>query len=225
MRNTALVLLLIAACGGSAAAQTPQSRWYIGAASGATNVITDQVTGGAVTPLSGLAGIRITNTFGLEIDLGTAIGEQSRERVGWRVSYAGPNATRDEIEQMAVTERIRTRSRQMFNGTVMLVWREANPRRVTAAVFVGPTWNRYAHAETSEIVRLPPGITAEQFARTLPPTGQRSKTLGGLTAGFNVPIAVTRDLRVAPEVSYTHGDMGDQHYHLVSVRAKLLWQW
>ena len=225
MRNTALVLLLVAASGGSAAAQTSRSRWYVGAAGGATNVITDQVNGGAVTPLSGLAGIRVTDTLALELDVGTAIGEQSRERVGWRVSYAGPNATREEIEQMAVTERIRTRSRQTFNGSVMLVWREANPGRVTAALFVGPTWNRYEHVETSEVLRLPPGITAEQFARTRPPARNRPKTLGGLTAGFYVPIVVTADLRVAPEVSYTHGDAGDHHYHLVSARARLLWRW
>lgn len=225
MRNTALVLLLIASCGGSAAAQTPQKRWYIGAASGATNVITDEVNGGAVTPLSGLVGVKLTGTFALEIDLGTALGEVSRERVGWRVSYAGPNATRAEIEDMAVTERIRTRSRQTLNTTLMLVWREANPKRVTAALFVGPTWNRYEHVETSEILRLPPGITAEQFARTLPPSENRSRLLGGLTAGFSVPIAVTRDLRVAPGVSYTHGDVGDHHYHLVSAHARLLWHW
>src|SRR5918993_5506138 len=126
MRTTALVLLLLATSPGSATAQSEQRRWYIGAAGGATNVITDEVVGGGVTALSGLAGIRLTGTIALEVDLGAALGEQSRERVGWRVSYAGPNATREEVERLAVTERIRTRSRQAFNTTVMLVWREAN---------------------------------------------------------------------------------------------------
>lgn len=225
MRNMTLALLLTAASAGSATAQTPPSRWYIGAAGGAANVITDEVTGGTVIPLSGLAGFRLTDRVAVEIDLGAAIGERSRERVGWRVSFAGPNATRDEIEQLAVTERIRTRSRQIFNGSVLLVWRESKPGRVTATLFAGPTWNRYEHVETSEILRLPPGVTAEQFARTLPPAATRSKMLGGLTAGFNVPIAVRRDLRIAPEVSYTHGDVGDHHYHLLSARVKLLWPW
>lgn len=225
MRHTALALVLIVASAGSAAAQTPRSRWYIGVAGGTTNVITDEVNGGTVHPLSALVGVRLAGTIRLELDLGTAIGEQSRERVGWRVSYAGPNATREEIEAMAVTERIRTRSRQTFDGSVLLVWREPNPGRVTATLFVGPTWNQYEHEEASEILRLPPGITAEQFARTLLPAGAHSRLLGGLTAGFNVPIAIRRDLRVAPELSYTHGDVGDHHYHLVSARVKLLWHW
>ena len=137
------------------------------------------------------------------------IGETSRERLGWRVSYAGPGASREEIDEMAVTERIRTRSRQVFNGAVFLVWRDATPGRVTATLFAGPTWNRYQHTETSEIVRLPPGVTPEQFARTLPPPGTQSRMLGGLTAGFNVPVVVGRAIRLAPEPSYTHGDVGD----------------
>lgn len=47
--------------------------------------------------------------------------------------------------------------------------------------------------------------------------------LGTGGAGFNVPVAVGRYMLVAPEVSYTHGDVGDHHYHLVSARVKLLW--
>ena len=223
MRNAALVLLVMAAYGNPAAAQTP--RWYVGGAGGTANVITDEVNGGTVTPVSALAGVKVTRRLAVEVDLGAALGEQARERIGWRVSFADRGATPEEVEEMAVTERIRTRSRQTFNGAVMLVWREANPGRVTASLFVGPTWNRYQHFETSEILRLPPGITAEQFARTLPPSGKQARTLGGLTAGFNVPVSVTQDLRVAPEVSYTHGDMGDLHYHLLSARVKLLWHW
>lgn len=225
MGKAVVVLLLVAALKGSAAAQTPAGRWYAGAGGGAANVITDEVNGGTVPQASGIAGVRLTGTLSLEADLGTALGAQTRERIGWRVSFAAPGSTRAEIEEMAVTERIRTRSRQTFNGSVLLVWRQARPGPVTASVFVGPTWNRYDHEESSEILRLPPGVTLEQFARTLVPDGRRSRMLGGLTAGFNVPIAITRELRVAPEVSYTHGDMGDHHYHLVSGRLKLLWHW
>ena len=224
MRQTVGIIALVSLSAAPAAAQSVSSRWYIGAATGATNVITDSVNGGGISSLAGVAGVRITQTFAIEVELGRGFGDLSRERVGWRISYAGPNATREEIEQMAVTERLRSRSRQTLNRAVMLVWREKNPGRVTGTLFAGLTWNSYEHRQTSEILQLPPGITREQVARNMSLDERYSKLLGGLTGGFSVPIALTRELRVAPEVSYTHGDMGDQHYHLLSARARLLWR-
>jgi hypothetical protein len=223
MRKTAIVLVLIGVCATPAAAQ-PASRWYLGATAGATNVITDKVVGGGVNSAGVLAGLRITSGLAIEVEASRGLGNRSHEMVGWRISYAGPNSSREEIERMAVTERIRSESRQTFNRSVMLVWQDKNRPRITAGLFVGATWNTYDHHRTSEILRLPPGITVEQVARNMPLDERYSRTLGGLTGGFYVPIALTRQLRVAPEISYTHGDMGDLHYHLVSARARVLWK-
>ena len=224
MRHVLGAFLFIAVCVAPAAAQHPSSRWYVGMAAGGTNVITDAVNGGGVQSVGVLAGVNLTPSLAIEGELGRGFGDLSRELVGWRISYAGPGATREEIERMAVDERIRSRSRQTLNRAIMIVWTDRSPRRVTGAVFAGLTWNTYDHRTTSEILRLPAGITPEQVARNISRDERYSRTLGGITGGFSVPIAVTRQLRVAPEVSYTHGDIGDRHYHLLSARARLLWR-
>jgi hypothetical protein len=103
-RKTTLLAAGMLAAGVVSTEAQQVGRFYAGVNLGAHHESADRVTG--TTSAVGLtAGIRLKRAIGLEIDLNRPHSELSREYTGTSVSFAGPGASREEIERLAVVTR------------------------------------------------------------------------------------------------------------------------
>ena len=55
------------------------------------------------------------------------------------------------------------------------------------------------------------------------PDERGSRARGGLTGGILVPIRLTRQVSVAPEIRYTYGSFADEIYNTFRGGARLMW--
>lgn len=199
MRRTIVIAVIVSGAACSASAQTAGTRWYGGAA---------------------LNGDRISQENTNPNDSG--FGELSRIYEGTSVSFAPAGSSRDEIDRLAATERYERYARPGLGGSILAVWRVPNPRRVSASVFLGATHITYKEREAITTLTVPPGIDPDN--RSLAPLRNTvTARRGGLTAGVSLPIQVRGALRIAPELRYTYGSIGDEIYGVARAGVRVLW--
>ena len=199
MRRTIVIAVIVSGAACSASAQTAGTRWYGGAA---------------------LNGDRISQENTNPNDSG--FGELSRIYEGTSVSFAPAGSSRDEIDRLAATARYERYARPGLGGSILAVWRVPNPRRVSASVFLGATHITYKEREAITTLTVPPGIDPDN--RSLAPLRNTvTARRGGLTAGVSLPIQVRGALRIAPELRYTYGSIGDEIYGVARAGVRVLW--
>jgi hypothetical protein len=217
---SALALFLL--CASTALAQDG-SRLYLGAVAGSNVISAEDTDRGAVGAVGGTVGVKVASTVLLQLDLVHGAGELSRQYEGIGVSFAGPNASRDEIERLGVYQRFDRTWRPQFGWSAVAVWRDAQPRRVSAAVFTGlsATWFDARHTITT--LRIPEGVDPNnRFVQGSIETF--TATRGGIVGGVMVPIKARNDVTIAPEIRYLYGSFGDERYTAFTTAVRLLWR-
>jgi hypothetical protein len=223
MKNVAIAVIM-AALSSSAAHGQSVSRLYAGATLSAQFVSADDVNSGGISSAGAMVGFRLTPAFSIEIEANTGRGELSRVYSGWFISFAGPDASRDEIERLAPTMQSATSWTPGFGWSVLAMWRSTNRERVGAAIFGGMTSTRYIERRTLTVLDLPAGVdVTEADLHRMLPASHVSRSRGGLTGGVLVPIRLARQLSVAPEVGYTYGSFGDEIYTTFRGGLRLMW--
>src|SRR5688572_14774301 len=89
-------------CSTTAFAQ-PVHRLYIGGSVSIVHVNADEVDARGTSAVGTSIGLRLTPAFSVEVEASQGLGELSRVYSGKFVSFAGPGASREEIERLAVT--------------------------------------------------------------------------------------------------------------------------
>jgi hypothetical protein len=223
MKNLAIAGIVGALSIGTAFAQTA-NRFYAGTAVAAQRITADDVDPGGTSSLGAVFGVRLTPVLSVEVEAGHGLGEASRVYSGTFISFAGPGASREEIERLAVTMQSDTRWDPGFGWSALVVWRSPGPERVGVAAFTGITSTRYDERRTLTVLNIPAGVDkTEADLHRMMPDDRGSRTRGGLTAGLLVPIRLTRQLSVSPEIRYTYGSFGDEKYNTLRGGARLMW--
>ena len=202
MRTACFSVLFIAiAAVGSA---QPSSRFGVGPVVRVDRVFLEAGAGG-VTAVAGLAStFMFTKTFGVEGDVTWAGPSMERSYEGWFVSFAGPNATREEIERLAPTAR-RTLGYTPGIGTACaLVIRGTATPRVRVGARIGVAVRRYHETSSYTLLTIPDGIDPERVARSFQDES-RSRARGGLLLGGDATVRLTDRLSLAPEFRYVYG--------------------
>ena len=223
MKNVAIAVIMGALSSSAAHAQSA-SRLYAGATLSAQYVSADDVNSGGISFAGAAVGFRLTPAFSIEIEANTGRGELSRVYSGWFVSFAGPDASREEIERLAPTMQSSTSWTPGFGWSVLAMWRSTNPERVGAAIFGGITSTRYSERRTLTVLHIPADVdVTEADLHRIMPDSHLSRSRGGLTGGVLVPIRLAQQLSVAPEVRYTYGSFGDEIYTTFRAGVRLMW--
>jgi hypothetical protein len=221
---TKVVFAVAAVLCSTAASGQPASRWYVGGSASALRVSAEEVNAGGTAAVGASIGLRLTPVFSVEFEANQGIGELSRVYSGKFVSFAGPTASREEIERLAVTLQSDSRWRPRFGWSVLAMWRSTNPGRAGVALVAGVTSTLYDTRTTLDVLDIPAGVDrTEAELHRMMPDSHGSRTRGGLTGGLLIPIAVTRHLNVAPEVRFTYGSFGDEIYTVLRTGARLTW--
>jgi hypothetical protein len=213
--------LLFTSLAAPAAAQIP-SRWYLTSTIGSNWVTADGIDTSSIGTLGAGLGIRLTPRFGVEVGLDRGFGRLSRSYEGFGWSVAPPGSTREEIDRLAVYQRFDHDWTPGAGFSALAVWREQAPRRVTAAAFAGVSGRWYRERFQTTTLRIPPNV--DPSPRFQPTSETFTRNRGGLVAGLMVPVAMTKDLRVAPEIKYIYGSFGDEIYHVFATGVRVLWK-
>lgn len=151
-----------------------------------------------------VAGLAVSPRFGLEGELTAAAGGVTRSYEGWFISYAPPNATREEIERLAPILRRTLRYRPGTGGGFAFVVRETLSPRVAIRGRIGLSGRRYGETSSYEVLQIPDGVDPARVARDfVTESGRRNR--GGLLIGLSLPVRVLDRLQVEPEVRYLYG--------------------
>jgi hypothetical protein len=210
-------------CSTTAYAQSP-GLWYAGTAAGVVRVAAEEVNPGGTSSIGAVFGVRLTPAFSIEVEAARGLGDLDRDFAGRFISFAGPSASFEERERLSVTVQRITRWRPGFSGTVVAMWRPHVTGRVGGALFAGVTGTRYDESDRHVVLDIPVEVnrTEADIHRMLPDTS-RSIVRGGLTIGLLIPVRLTRNVTVAPDVRYLWGSIGDEIYTTVRAGARLLW--
>jgi hypothetical protein len=221
LKTTLLAAAMLAAGAVSTEAQQA-GRFYAGVNLGAHHESADRVTG--TTSVVGVTvGFRLRRAIGVEIDLNRPQSEFSREYTGTSVSFAGPGASREEIERLAVVTRFINSRRVLSTFSAGVAYYIPASGRWSPRLFLGVT-NHMARERTELIhLSIPEGIDPERVRRTMPEQAPFLRELGGLTIGGSVGFAVTRHLSIAPDLRYDYGSIGDEINNVLRTSVRVLW--
>lgn len=220
--KTALLTATVLAAGAISAEAQQVGRPYAGVTLGAHHESADSVTG--TTSAAGLtAGIRLTPALGVEIDFARPSAEISRAYTGTSISFAGPGASREEIERLAVVTRFTNARRVLSTFSAGVAYYVPATGRWSPRLFLGVTNHRAR--ERTELLHLsiPEGIDPERVRRTMPDQPPFIRNLGALTIGGSVGFAVTRHLSIAPDLRYDYGSIGDEINNMLRTSVRVLW--
>ena len=168
---------------------------------------------------------RVWRDMRLEGEITTASGESRRSYEGHFISYAGENATREEILRMAVIARRTKINKGGMGFTAAVAVETREPWRVNVALRAGVSGRRYDYVDTMTILRVPEGVTFEQAASALPGgSGRRSR--GGLLFGASLPIRTFGRLHVAPEARWVWGGPArvGNNYDEGTIGTRVVWK-
>ena len=216
MCGTLLTTSLLLLGAGTAAAQSP-SRFTVGPVARVDRIWIDGQTEGT-TPVAGVAAsVRISKAIAVEGELTGAAKDIARSYEGWFVSYAqGPNVSRQEAERLAPTAR-RTLDYEPGAGVAgMVVARAAANPKVGVVGRLGVSARRYTERSSYLVLTIPEGIDAARVARDFQSQAVRT-VRGGVLAGADVDIALTRRFTLAPQLRFVYSGpagFGSEHREL-----------
>jgi hypothetical protein len=176
-------------------------------------------------PVTGVAvSYRVWHVLRIEGEMTTASGESRRSYEADFISYAGPDATREEIRQRAVMGRRTSVNKAGIGFAAAAAVETRYPGRLNLALRAGVSVRRYEYIEDMTILRVPEGVTVEQAEFALPDArGQRGRS--GLLFGVGVPVRIAGNLNVAPEVRWVWGGPAriGNNYDEATAGARISW--
>ena len=204
-----------------AVAQQP-GRVYAGGLAGWHHESADWVRGGSW--MGGvLAGVALTPSFGIEVDVSRPGGTFVHEHEGTSVSFAPPGSSRDEIERLAVYSRFTHERTVSSTLTAGAYYGKPVHRRWTPRVFIGVSNRRVEDHGTTTPLRIPAGLTAQQRASVQPSEERVTRNLGALSFGGDVAFALTRRLSLQPSLRYDYGSIGDEINNSFRSSLRVMW--
>ena len=213
MRLTLLTTLLVSGVAPAAVAQ-PASRFELGPVLRFDKVFIQGDASGGTVVAGVVTSFRISKSYGLEAELTQASNRIERSYQGWFISYAqGPNATREEIERLAPMARRSLGYTPGVGWSAAFVARGHSSSRVNVGARVGFAARKYLETSSYTVLSIPEGVDPGRVARDFRDSSS-SRTRGGLLFGFDVTVAVSDRLSVAPEVRFVYGGparIGNKH--------------
>ena len=177
-------------------------------------------------PVAG-AGIsyRVWRNIRIEGEITSASGQAMRSYEVDFISYAGPGATREEIQRMAVIARRTTINRAGLGFALGAAAETRDARRMNLTVRAGVSFRQYDYIDDIRVLSVPDGGTFEQ-AEAAMPDSRGSRGRGGLLFGASVPIRVAGNLRIAPEARWVWGGPArvGNNYDEATFGARALWK-
>ena len=219
---TIVAFLLVCTAVSTAHAQT-LGRFYVGGSFGGISVDADQVDG--KSPAAGaIAGFSLTPWLDVEGEVVFPSRDFTRTYGGdtLSLSFAPPGSSPEELLRLGVFTRFHHERDIAASVSGVVVFHGPVHRRVHLGFLVGVTNQRVTDRTDYTPVLIGSGVDPNH-----PSVRARSEThvrnLGGPTIGANVSVAVTRHLRIVPDIRYDYGSIGDEINNALRPSVRVHW--
>ncbi len=183
-------------------------------------VAIDPFSGSSAAPAVGL-GVFLTPRLTIEGEVLRPVAPVRHDYSGWSISLAGPGATREEIERMAVRTRFYNRLSIPWAGSIAVGFNANLSRRASARALVGLAFRHATRTRDDVNVQAPPGHTLVEF----PDQHYRSEEIvAGPLLGLAVPVRLVDSLAVVPQIRVEVAPRGDAVDRVVRPMLGLEWR-
>jgi hypothetical protein len=214
--------LMLLALLAPAVAEAQTGRAYLGAVVGAHSEDADHVTGRAPS-VGVVAGVRLSSSWGIEVEMGKPTHAFTREYTGFGQTFAAPGSSRVEIERLGVFESFRTERTVRTTISVGAVYQPRVHPRIQPRLFMGMANHHVRERFLSTILRLPEGVDPERLRNVRGTDQTNTRHLGGISVGGGLGVALTRHVSIVPEVRYDYGSIGDEINNVWRTSIRTVW--
>lgn len=214
-------LALTWACAASAHAQS-SLRPYVGGSMGSFSVDADEVDGRSPAP-GFVLGLAVSRLVDVEFEALFPTSSFNRTTVAIGTSFAGPGASREEIERLGVLTEFDRRREVVANLSVVAVIHPAATGRVVPGLVAGVTNQRAKISTRYTPLRIPEGVDP-QHPSIVAQEQRHTRNIGGPTIGGQVAIRVTTHFHVVPDLRYDYGSIGDEINNALRLSVRGIWR-
>jgi hypothetical protein len=209
------------ACASGAHAQTAL-RPYVGAAIASFSVDADEVDGKSSAP-GAVVGLSVSRLVDVEFEALFPTSTFNRTTVAIGTSFAGPGASREEIERLGVlTEFVRERD-VVANLSVVAVIHPPATGRVVPGLVAGVTVQRAKIRSEYTPLRIPDGVDPND-PRAIAQQERQTRNISAPTIGGQLSIRVTPQFYVVPDLRYDYGSIGDEINNTLRLSIRSIWR-
>lgn len=195
---------------------------YAGLTLGSYSVVADTVKA-TTSAVGALVGFALLPWLDVEAELIRPTQTLTRKYEGVSVSFAGPDASRAEVERLSVVTRYSYERMVRFSVSGAAIFHPRSRGRWSPGVIAGLTAIPVRERYTTEPVHVPVGVDPNQ--PSVRATSQNvSQTRGGLTIGGRLALAVTSRLVIAPDLRLDYGSIGDEIDNVVRFSTRIVWR-
>jgi hypothetical protein len=214
-----VALLLVATVAGHANAQTP-GRFYVGGSIGGFSVNADHVDGRS--PAAGVVGgVSLKSWLDIEGEIVIPTRHFTRIYGGDVVSYSFAPPGSPDFERLGVIlEYHNERDVSMSISGVAIFHGSVHPR-VEVGFIAGITNHRVTDRTVRTPVRVGDGLDPTHLVQG---SDVHTRNLGGPTFGANVAVALTRHLRIVPDIRFDYGSFGDEINNALRTSVRVHWR-
>ena len=215
-----VAFLLVSMVVAHADAQTP-GRFYVGGSVGGFSVSADHVDGRS--PAAGvLGGVNLKPWLDIEGEIVIPIRHFTRIYGGDVVSYSFAPPGSPDFERLGVVlEYQNERDVSMSISGVAIFHGSLHPR-VEAGFIAGITNHRVTDRTVRTPVRVGEGLDPTLYG--VQRSEVHTRNLGGPTIGANVAVALTRHLRIVPDIRFDYASIGDEINNALRTSVRVHWR-
>ena len=208
-------------CAGNAHAQS-SIRPYVGAAIGSFNVDADEVDGKSPAP-GFLFGIGVSRLVDVEFEMLFPTNTFTRSTTAIGTSFAGPNASREEIERLGVLTQFDRQRDVVANFSVVAIIHPPATRRVVPGLVAGFANQRAKVSTRYTPISVPPGVDPNH-PRVVASEEHSTRNIGGPTIGGQVAVRVMPHFDIVPDLRFDYGSIGDEINNTLRFSVRGIWR-
>ena len=216
----AVAFLLVATVVGHADAQTP-GRFYVGGSVGGFSVNADHVDGRS--PAAGvLGGVSLKPWLDIEGEVVIPTRHFTRIYGGDVVSSSFAPPGSPDFERLGVVLEYQNQRNVSMSISGVAIFHGSVHPRVEVGFIAGITNHRVTDRTVRTPVRVGEGLDPTVYG--VQRVEVHTRNLGGPNFGANVAVALTRHLRIVPDIRFDYGSIGDEINNALRTSVRVHWR-
>jgi hypothetical protein len=199
-------------------------RFYVGAGVGTFRLSADAVEGSSAAPAV-VAGFGVLPWLDVEAEfmVPSDVFRRSYGGDALSLSFAPAGSPVEERERLGIWLRYDKQRDVSVSISTVAIFHPAARMRVTPGFVIGVTNHRVTDRTDYTPVKVGAGV-APDYPYAVPHAERAGRTLGALTVGANLSVAVTRGLAIVPDVRYDYGSIGDEINNAWRSSVRVIWR-
>lgn len=202
-----------------------QPRFYVSATTAVDAGERGNIPGGTVPSVGAVIGLALSDAWGVEVEIERGF-MTTHTGSGESVLISFPpsrNPTREEIELYGIRTRDERTQTAGPGWAAHARWRSRDPGRVNVSLLAGLSSRVYETELVRTTTFVSPLLDLSPTYR-LPDEHSRRRMVGwGLSGGLTIPVRITSQLALEPEIRFAAGFITNDRYRVLRTGLRTTW--